>query len=81
MRALSGHVAERAARALDAGCDIALHCSGEIDESEAVLAEVPELPSATAHGLQRLLSTAAAHRQDAAPGVSLARLETLLATA
>jgi beta-N-acetylhexosaminidase len=32
MRALDGTLAERARRALDAGCDLALHCSGVMDE-------------------------------------------------
>ena len=32
MNALSGSVGERAAAALSAGCDIALHCNGKMDE-------------------------------------------------
>lgn len=36
MKALSGSLRERAAAALAAGCDIALHCNGKLDEMEAV---------------------------------------------
>ena len=43
MGALSGSVGERAAAAIRAGCDLALHCNGDIDEMRAVAASVPEL--------------------------------------
>lgn len=36
MQALSGNLAERTLRALDAGCDIALHCKGDMDEMQMV---------------------------------------------
>lgn len=36
MQALSGTLGERAARALAAGCDIALHCKGDLSEMQAV---------------------------------------------
>jgi len=36
MKALSGDLTERAAGALEAGCDLALHCNGEMKEMEAV---------------------------------------------
>jgi beta-N-acetylhexosaminidase len=37
MHALSGSLAQRTQRALAAGCDIALHCSGKLDETTEVL--------------------------------------------
>ncbi len=37
MQALSGTLAERAGRAIAAGCDIALHCNGKMDEMEGVV--------------------------------------------
>ena len=41
MGALPGPIAERAARARSAGCDLVLHCSGERAEMEAVAATGP----------------------------------------
>ena len=38
MQALSGTLAERAGRAIAAGCDIALHCNGNREEMEGVVA-------------------------------------------
>jgi beta-N-acetylhexosaminidase len=38
MQALGGSLAERAARSLTAGCDIALHCNGRMDEMTAIAA-------------------------------------------
>jgi beta-N-acetylhexosaminidase len=43
MGALSGSIKERAAAALAAGCDLVLHCNGEIGEMHAVAAAVPPL--------------------------------------
>ncbi len=38
MEALDGTVGERAAASIAAGCDVALHCNGELDEMRAVVA-------------------------------------------
>jgi beta-N-acetylhexosaminidase len=46
MHALAGPPGGRAARALAAGCDVALHCSGVLAESAAVLQAVPEASEA-----------------------------------
>jgi beta-N-acetylhexosaminidase len=43
MGALSGPIGIRAEAVLDAGCDIVLHCSGNLAEMEAVAAAAPEL--------------------------------------
>ena len=43
MKALTGPVGERASAVLAAGSDLALHCSGDLAEMEAVAAAVPAL--------------------------------------
>ena len=48
MGALSGSIGERTGAALNAGCDIVLHCNGRLDEMQAVAAEAPELAGAAA---------------------------------
>jgi beta-N-acetylhexosaminidase len=46
MNALGGSVATRSAAALAAGCDVALHCNGRMDEMQAVAAAVGTLAGA-----------------------------------
>ncbi|MBS0518891.1 MAG: beta-N-acetylhexosaminidase [Proteobacteria bacterium] len=46
MQALGGSLGERAARALAAGCDIALHCNGRRDEMERVAANAGPMTAA-----------------------------------
>lgn len=43
MEALSGSLAERARDSLAAGCDLVLHCNGNMAEMEAVASETPGL--------------------------------------
>ena len=43
MGALDGTHAERAIRALGAGCDIILHCSGDMDHMQEIAAVTPQL--------------------------------------
>ena len=43
MNALSGTIAERSRAALAAGCDVVLHCNGDLDEMTAVAGEAPQL--------------------------------------
>ncbi len=48
MGALSGTIAERSRAALAAGCDVVLHCNGDLAEMTAVAAQAPELTGAAA---------------------------------
>ena len=43
MQALSGTIGERTRAALEAGCDLALHCNGDLSEMQAVAAVADEL--------------------------------------
>jgi beta-N-acetylhexosaminidase len=56
MEALTGTLAERARAALAAGCDVALHCSGVLAESEEVAGEVGPVGSAAAERLYRAMA-------------------------
>jgi beta-N-acetylhexosaminidase len=49
MGALSGTIAGRSHAALAAGCDVVLHCNGDLDEMMQVASAAPELSGAAAH--------------------------------
>jgi beta-N-acetylhexosaminidase len=53
MGALDGGIGERAAAALAAGCDLALHCNGRMDEMTEVVAACGPIGAATADRLAR----------------------------
>jgi beta-N-acetylhexosaminidase len=54
MRALQGDLADRTRRALSAGCDLALHCTGRLDEMREVAAAAGPLSAAAAKRVARL---------------------------
>ena len=56
MGALTGSVAARAAAALAAGCDAALHCNGKRDEMEEMAASVPTLAGRALERFERMLA-------------------------
>lgn len=60
MKALSGTLPERAAAALSAGCDIALHCNGNLEEMEAVAAVCPHLEANALSRFERAVAVTAA---------------------
>lgn len=56
MQALSGGLADRAARSIAAGCDIALHCKGDLAEMQAVAAASGDMTAATRSRAQAALA-------------------------
>ncbi len=77
MNALRGTLAERARATLAAGCDVALHCSGDLAEMLAVAAEAPELVGKAAARAERALKARVGSPHDDPDGV-LARLDAAL---
>ncbi len=80
MKALSGSLAERTSAALDAGCDVALHCSGDIAEMERVAAATPALSDAALARIARGEATRRAACEPAAADMA-ARYDALMAPA
>jgi len=74
MKALSGGIGERAARAIRAGCDIALHCNGKLAEMQEVAKAVPDL-----EGKSLARAQAAERRIGRGAGASVAGSERRLA--
>lgn len=74
MSALDGSIEDRAASALAAGCDLALHCNGKLEEMVAVLEAMPLFP------VRRLAQLQALEPTTAEPlSAELADLESMLA--
>ncbi|TZG27733.1 beta-N-acetylhexosaminidase [Sphingomonas montanisoli] len=57
MHALSGDFGTRAEQALAAGCDIILHCSGKLEEMEAVAGAVGPISDVAKSRLDRAMAT------------------------
>ena len=57
MQALDGDLARRAAGALTAGCDLVLHCNGQLDEMKTVAEVIPELTGEAAARCDRALAS------------------------
>ncbi|MEM6662315.1 MAG: beta-N-acetylhexosaminidase [Pseudomonadota bacterium] len=76
MNALSGSMTERTKKSIAAGCDVILHCNGELPEMEEIAAAAPRLEGAALRRAER----AAAARQTPDPAdihAAVARYESL----
>ena len=79
MHALSGDFSARAAGAIAAGCDIALHCSGDMTEMEAVAAATPSLSAEGEARLSRAMAITLNEDDDLNYAEAIAKRDALLA--
>jgi beta-N-acetylhexosaminidase len=79
MHALTGDMGSRATRAIAAGCDIALHCSGEMAEMESVAAAVPALSAEGEARLARAMAGTLNEADDIDFAEAVAKRDALLA--
>ncbi len=81
MEALSGGAGERAAGVVAAGCDVALHCSGKMDEMIAVARAVPAMTAAGEERLARAMASIASASDGLDLAEAMAKRDNLLALA
>ena len=79
MHALSGDMGSRAAKAVAAGCDIALHCSGNMEEMQSVAATVPALSADGEARLSRAMASTLNEADDIDFAEAVAKRDALLA--
>jgi len=78
MKALDGPLSSRAKAALFAGCDLVLHCNGDMDEMKDVASEVKELDGLALKRSEQALAHLAAPDSGFDPEAALGRLAGLL---
>jgi beta-N-acetylhexosaminidase len=79
MHALSGDFGGRASGAIAAGCDIALHCSGDMAEMESIAAAVPALSADGEARLARAMAVTLNEADDLDFAEAVAKRDALLA--
>lgn len=79
MEALRGDFSSRAAGVIAAGCDIALHCSGKMEEMVAVADAVPAMGEQGAERLERAMASIPADEPELSFEEAVARRDELLA--
>jgi beta-N-acetylhexosaminidase len=79
MEAMSGDFGSRAAGVVAAGCDVALHCSGKMDEMVAVAAAVPAMSADGEARLARAMATILVADEGADFAEAVAKRDALLA--
>ena len=80
MEALSGSVPDRAARAIAAGCDLALNCWAKMPDMEGIAARLPAMGEVTRERLERALAGTSIDAADLAQQPDLiAKRDALLA--
>jgi len=81
MEALQGDFSSRAAGVVAAGCDVALHCSGKMDEMVAVANAVPAMSAKGEERLARAMASVADRFDGPDFAESIGKRDTLLALA
>ena len=79
MEALKGDFGSRAAKVVEAGCDVALHCSGNMTEMIAVASAVPAMSSDGNERLERALASMRIEADDLDFAEEIAKRDQLLA--
>jgi beta-N-acetylhexosaminidase len=79
MQALSGSLRERAEASFRAGCDVALHCNGRLDEMRAVAEAAPELAGDALRRAEAALACLRSAPEPLDPVAARSRLEAALA--
>lgn len=81
MQALSGDFAQRARGVLEAGCDVAMHCSGVLEEMVPVARAIGEMSPAARERLDRAMASVADGGESADYAELAAKRDALLAHA
>ena len=81
MHALQGDFADRAREVVAAGCDVALHCSGDMAEMRAVASGLGAMSLASVERLERAMATIAGSAPATSYEEAAARRDALLAYA
>ena len=81
MEALSGTAGERAVATVKAGCDVALHCSGKMEEMISVAEQVQPMTVEGEARLARAMATASAAEDGPSLAEAMAKRDELLALA
>lgn len=79
MKALSGGFRDRAEAAFHAGCDVALHCNGQLDEARAVAEAAPRLAGDALRRAEAALARLSGQVADFDPVDARHRLDAALA--
>jgi beta-N-acetylhexosaminidase len=78
MHALQGSFTDRAAGVIAAGCDVGLHCSGNMDEMQACVAGVGEIAPRALERLDAAMATITGGADEASFADLIAKRDTLL---